>query len=207
MYRLYYAPRSASFLAHAALEEIGAPFQLINPWKELADDYQRINPMKRVPALETADGILTEGQAIVTYLAIRHPGAKLLPPEGDALARARAHEILNLLSSAHLIAVQMISHPDWFAQDERAFDAIKDGGASRLRAHMAALESILHGRSFAAGSAWSIADANILMVYRWARRLRLPLADYPTVERIALATHDRPAIRRAMTTEGITLDS
>lgn len=207
MYRLYYAPRSASFLPHVALEEIGAPFELINPFdKGFPGAYERINPMRRVPALETEDGILTEGQAIVTYLAIRHPEAKLLPPEQDLLARARAHEIMNLFVNAHLIAVQLAVHPDWFSTDESAFEAIKAGGRARLERHILALEDIIQNRLWAAGQSWSIADVNLLMIYRWGKMMDMPLDRCRNLERIARAVYARPATQRAMATEGITLD-
>ena len=207
MYRLYYSPRAASFLPHVALEEIGQPFELIDSWNDLhSDRYAKINPMRRVPALETPDGILTEGHAIVTYLAIRHSDAKLLPPENQPIARARAHEIMNLLASAHLIAVQMILHPDWFASDPSAFEAIKAGGLLRLRKHFDALEQMVEGRTFTTGPAYCIADANMMMNYRYGLRCGLPMRDYPNLTRIAMATLERPAVKRAMTTEGITME-
>ncbi len=86
--KLYYSPGACSQAAHIALYETGLPFETVRvdiANKRLADgaDYFAINPKGAVPALELEGGeILTEGVAILHYLADRAPEAHLMPPIG-----------------------------------------------------------------------------------------------------------------------------
>ena len=79
--KLYFAPGACSFSPHIALREAGLDFELAKVDLEtgkLADggDFARINTKGYVPALELDDGrVLTEGPAIVQYIADRKPGS------------------------------------------------------------------------------------------------------------------------------------
>jgi maleylpyruvate isomerase len=57
-----------------------------------SEDYRALNPQGLVPALETADGVLTQSSAILEGLDERYPEPPLLPgdPAGRAIVRAMA---------------------------------------------------------------------------------------------------------------------
>jgi hypothetical protein len=86
--KLYYSPGACSLSPHIALHEAGLAFTAIPaPTKthKLPDgtDYYSINPLGYVPLLELDDGTrLTEGPAIVQYIADQAPDKKLAPPYG-----------------------------------------------------------------------------------------------------------------------------
>src|SRR5579871_6851239 len=88
MLKLCYSPGACSISPHVALREANLPFELVKldfKNRKLADgrDYYAVNPKGYVPALELDDGqVLTEGVAIVQYIADRAPGAELAPPNG-----------------------------------------------------------------------------------------------------------------------------
>ena len=104
--KLYYSPGACSLSPHIVLREAGLPFTPVlasTKTHKLADgtDYYTINPKGYVPLLELDDGQrLTEGPAIVQYIADQVPDKKLvapwrhdgaLPPDGVAeLHRHRA---------------------------------------------------------------------------------------------------------------------
>jgi glutathione S-transferase len=77
-------PNSISIASHILLEELGLPYDLVRldyaATEQRSANYLSINPKGRVPALATAEGILTETPAILTYLATLKPEAGLLPP-------------------------------------------------------------------------------------------------------------------------------
>lgn len=86
--KLYWAPRSRSFRILWLLEEIGAPYERvlvdIHKGEQSTDEYKKINPMAKVPALVDGDASIAESGAICTYLADRFPEAGLAPPIGDS---------------------------------------------------------------------------------------------------------------------------
>ena len=62
-------------------------------------DYRSVNPLGYVPALELDDGtILTEGPAIVQYIADKVPDKKLAPANGT-LERTKLQSWLNFIST------------------------------------------------------------------------------------------------------------
>src|SRR5215467_4631410 len=102
--KLFYAPGSSSLLPHIVLHEAGLPFTAIKIDEhskviEGGGDYKKVNPLGYVPALVLDDGtLLTEGAAIVQYIADQVPSKKLVPPNGT-IERAMLQAWLNFCSS------------------------------------------------------------------------------------------------------------
>src|SRR4051812_45970405 len=102
--KLYYAPGACSLSPHIVARELGLPIELkkVNNKDKTIEgggDFWKINARGYVPALELDNGeILTEGPAIVQYLADQKPEAGLLPKAGN-FERYRVQELLNLLTS------------------------------------------------------------------------------------------------------------
>jgi glutathione S-transferase len=88
MMKLFYAPGSSSLLPHIVLYEAGLPFTAIKVNEHIKEiegggDYRNVNPLGYVPALMLDDGtLLTEGPAIVQYIADQAPSKNLAPPNG-----------------------------------------------------------------------------------------------------------------------------
>ena len=101
--KLYYSPGACSLSPHIALREAGLPFELVlasTKTHQLADgtDYYGINPKGYVPLLELDSGErLTEGPAIVQYIADQVP-AKNLAPANGTLPRYRLQEWLTFIA-------------------------------------------------------------------------------------------------------------
>jgi glutathione S-transferase len=102
--KLFYVPGSSSLLPHIVLYEAGLPFEAIKINEhtkviEAGGDYRKVNPLGYVPALVLDDGaFLTEGAAIVQYIADRVPTKILAPPNGT-IDRTRLQGWLNFFSS------------------------------------------------------------------------------------------------------------
>lgn len=84
--------------------EAGLPFAAIKINEhtkviEAGGDYRKVNPLGYVPALVLYDGtLLTEGAAIVQYIADQVPSKNLAPPNGT-IERTRLQAWLNFFSS------------------------------------------------------------------------------------------------------------
>lgn len=85
MYKLYFSPGACSLAIQVILRELDQPFQLVN--KASVAEYQRINAVGAVPALDVDGTVLTEGAAIILYLLDKHAN-DLLP--ADAAPRQQA---------------------------------------------------------------------------------------------------------------------
>src|ERR1700737_2940276 len=102
--KLYYSSGACSLSPHIVLLEVGLPFtmekvDLKTKKTEKGTDYLTINSKGAVPALQLDDGrVLTEGSAIVQYLADQKPDSRLAPPAGS-FERYQLMELLNYIGS------------------------------------------------------------------------------------------------------------
>jgi glutathione S-transferase len=100
--KLYFSPGACSLSPHIVAHELGLPLtidKISNKRTSDDRDFWQINPKGYVPVLELDDGeVLTEGTAIVQYLADQKPEAGLAPPNGT-LARYRLQEMLGYINS------------------------------------------------------------------------------------------------------------
>jgi glutathione S-transferase len=103
--KLYFSPSACSLSPHIALREAGLDFQLVKvdlKNRKLSAggaDFTNINPKGYVPVLELDDGTrLTEGPAIVQFIADQRPESGLAPKSGT-LERYRLQEWLTYINS------------------------------------------------------------------------------------------------------------
>jgi glutathione S-transferase len=102
--KLYYSPGACSLSPHIILREIGSAFELervdgATKTTESGEDFWKVNPKGYVPALSLDDGeLLTEGAAIVQFIADTNGANELAPPAGT-IGRARLQEHLNFVAS------------------------------------------------------------------------------------------------------------
>jgi glutathione S-transferase len=127
MLTLYFSPGACSMASHIGLEETGAPYQakpiLLAKGQQRTDEYRKINPRGKVPALDVDGKILVENTAILTYLARRFPEKKLLP--SDPYDEARCISTMCWFSSIVHPAYQHYHRPERFADGDGALAAVK----------------------------------------------------------------------------------
>ncbi len=212
---LYYSPGACSFVAHCALEEIGAPYELTlistKTGETRGDAWKAFNPKGRIPALSyvtgTAggkDGILTELPAILFYLAQTHPEAGIWPK--DPALQARCIEWMNWLSGwVHACSFGLVWRADRFTDEEAARPGINAKGQIQVRDSARHIESLLaDGRDWAVPGGFTVVDPYLLLFWLWGRRLDIDLATlYPHWTALARKVAARPAVARVMQQEEI----
>ncbi len=76
MYKLFYAPGSASMVIHQLLIELNQPVELVlldfTTDQQKSADFRRLNPQGRVPVLVDDTTVLFESEAIMLYLTEKH---------------------------------------------------------------------------------------------------------------------------------------
>jgi glutathione S-transferase len=199
--KLYYSPGACSLSPHIVLRELGLAFEPIlasTKTKKLADgtDYYTINPKGYVPLLELDDGQrLTEGPAIVQYLADQKPGSGLIAAPGT-MTRYRQMEWLNFISTeVHKSYTPLFNA----AMPEEAKALYRE----RLRGRYRYLNEQLEGKSFLMGDAFSAPDAYLFTVTNWAKHVNVDLADLPNVQAFMARVAARPTVQEAMKAEGL----
>jgi glutathione S-transferase len=201
--RLYFEPGACSLAARIVLNELALPFEAVkvdtaSARTEASHDYWAINPKGRVPALALDSGeVITEGPAILQYLADQRPGLKLAPAAGS-LARVRLQEWLNFIASELHTA-----YNPFFSGRKPELEE-KQRVELNLERRVGDVERELSdGRAFALGDQFSVADAYLFVVLGWSRHIGLDLARWPRVVALLARVSERPAVKSALRAEGL----
>lgn len=201
MMKLYYATGTCALSPHIVANEAGIPLELVKvdvKTKTIREegDFWAINPKGYVPVLELDDGErLTEGPAIVQYLADLKPAAGLAPANGS-FARYRLQEMLSYITSEIHKSYSPLFNPKVSAE-------VREERIAYLTRRYALLEKHLEGRKFLVGDQFTAADAYLFVVTNWARGVKLDLSAFPNLLAFQKRIAARPAVRRAMIAEGL----
>jgi glutathione S-transferase len=200
--KLYFSPGACSLASHIVLRELGLPFEavqvdLMKKTTKSGQDFATINPKGYVPALELDDGaLLTEGPAILQYLADRRPESKLAPANGT-LERYRLQEWLAFINSELHKQFSPLFNP---ATPEQTKDSARKAIARRL----GYVEGQLDGRAFLTGDTFTVADAYLYTVLGWTKHVGVDLAPFPNVVAFRERVDARPAVKAAQAAEHAT---
>jgi glutathione S-transferase len=204
MYRLYYAPGAANMAPHAALEEIGASYELvlvdIDHGGQHDPGYLKLNPNARVPTLVDGDLVMYESAAILMHLCERHPAAMLMPAPGEP-DRARFLQWLVFLTNTVQQAFIEWWHPDHYLPDAAMQRALMESAERRLDRMWAQLDGALG--PYLLGRRFSAIDLYLYMLIRWSRQMAKPGWEHPNVGRLVRLVGDRPAVQRMLRGEGL----
>lgn len=197
--KLYFAPYTCSLSPHIVLRELGLPFELIkvdNATKRTSDgrDFLTISRKGYVAALELDDGqVLTEGPAIVQYLADLRPDSGLAPAAGS-WQRVRLQEWLNFVTSE----IHAGSAPLFNADLPEAAKAFF---RQKLFKRFDLLQDTLATQPFLMGPDFSVVDAYLFTVLGWCRFFAIDLAAWPALEAYVRRVNARPAVQAALRAE------
>ena len=200
MLKLYYVPGTCALCPHIVLREAGLTYTLEKVGRddkktETGLDYIAINPKTNVPALTMDDGqLLTEVAVIVQYLADRAPDKSLAPPAGT-LERYRLQEWLNFISSEIHKGCSPLFNP-------KLDDEAKAALMPRLKQRIAYAADALKNKKYLMGH-FTVADAYLFTVLRWAPRLEIDLSAWPALKDYMERIAARPAVKAAMKEEGL----
>ena len=199
--KLYYSPGACSLSPQIVLQETGLPYEAVlasTKTKKLQDgtDYYTINSKGYVPLLELDDGSrLTEGPAIVQYLADQVPEKKLAPPAGT-MARYRLQEWLNFITSELHKGIGGLFNP---AMPEEAKALMREKGLSRLKW----VDAQLKGKAYLMGDAFSVADAYLFVIAGWTAHVGIDISSLKNLGAFMERMRARPAVQAALKAEGL----
>ncbi|NSX11239.1 glutathione transferase GstA [Pseudomonas lini] len=199
--KLYYAPQACSLAPHIVLRELDLPFELVrvdNSTKQTAtgEDFLAINPKGYVAALQLDNGdVLTEGPAILQYLADLRPEANLAPTNGT-FERVRLQEWLNFVSTEIHGGLGWLFNSQ-FPDDVKAL--IKE----KLFKRFVVLGQTLERQDYLMAGGFSIADAYLFTVLRWTQVFGIDLNRWPALMRFQVRIDQRPSVKAALAAEWV----
>ena len=199
--KLYYSPGACSLSPHITLHEAGMAFEAIAaPTKThlLPDgtDYYSVNPLGYVPLLELDDGTrLTEGPAIVQYIADQVPHKQLAPANGT-VARAQLQGWLNFISTEVHKGFSPLFNPATPAD-------YKPMVIDKLLSRLKWVDEQLAGKNYLMGDAFSVADPYLFNVTNWAPLVKVDISGFSNIATFRAHMSQRPAVQAAMRAEGL----
>ena len=199
--KLYYSPGACSLASHIALYETGLPFetdQIIKTTKMTVggENFMHLNPKGYVPAIKLDDGsVLTEGAAVLQYIADRKPDSGLAPKAGS-MERYRLQEWLTFISSEiHK------SFSPFFNKD--ATEDVKNISRNNLTRRLGHVEAQLANKPYLMGDRFTVADAYLFVVVRWSHVIGFDLSPFPKIQDYLARIGARPAVQAALKAEGL----
>lgn len=199
--KLFYKPGACSLASHISLRESGLDFTLVGvdlqkKVTETGEDFLKTNPKGQVPTLQLDDNtVLTEGVAIMQYIADSVADRQLLAPV-SSISRYKTLEWLNFIATELHKGFTPLFRPD-------TPEDYKPTARALLEKKMAFIDSELADRDWISGSRFTIADAYLFTVLRWAFAVKLEMSDYKNIAAYMARVAARPAVAAAMAAEGL----
>lgn len=199
--KLFYSPGVCSLSPHIIFRETKTPVTLVRTDIRAKQfdggaNFRDINPLGYVPALELEDGtLLTEGPAIVQYVADK-AGAVDIAPANGTLARYKMQSWLNFVSSELHKGFSPLFNA---AMPEEAKKIARD----RLAERFAYLDKHFAGNDYLMGASFTLPDAYAFTVLRWTKGLNIDMSSYPNVIAYMTRVEKRPAVQEALKAEGL----
>jgi glutathione S-transferase len=203
MMKLFHAWGSCSLASLIALEEAGADYELVvmstRDGDQRTPEYLAVNPKGRVPALVTDQGVLTETPAILSYIPEMHPGARLLPE--DAWARAKAHAFNSYLcATVHVAHAHKHRGYRWADAPEALADMTRKVPENEVACFQLIEETMLEG-PWVLGEAYSVCDPYLFTLAGWLAEDGVDIRQFPKVAEHSELVRERPAVRKVLALE------
>ncbi len=198
--KLYYSPGACSLSPQIVLQESGLAYEPVlasTKTHQLADgtDYYTINPLGYVPLLELDNGArLHEGPAIVQYIADQVPEKNLAPANGS-FERYKLQEWLNFIGTEVHKGFGPLFKPT-------TPENYKPIALEALTKRLQWVDEQLAGKSYLLGEQFSVADAYLYTVSRWAGFVGLDLSGMANILAFQQRMAQRPAVQAALKIEG-----
>ncbi len=199
--KLYFTPGVCSLASHIIMKELNLPVNLVrvdlaNKKTSTGEDYLAINKKGYVPALELDDGsILTEGVAILQYLADQKPDAGLAPANGT-MERYRLQEWLTFINSEiHK------SYSPLF--DKSTPEQTKKTHHEKLAKRHSFIAEHLDNQEFLLGNNFTVADAYLFTTMTWAGFFNIDFSKWPSLKAYQERIAAFPSVQAARAAEKV----
>lgn len=199
--KLYYSPGSCAMSPHIVLAEAGVSYELDRvdlSTKTTQDGGQLkdVHEQDAVPVLLLDDGdTLTEGAAIVQFIADRNPASGLAPAAGT-IERARVQEWLNYIATEMHKAHVPLFKAD-YAQEAKQI------ALTNVKKAYDYVSRKLGDKAYLTGDTFTVADAYLFTIINWHNFINVDLSPWPVLADYQARVAARPAVQAALREEGL----
>ena len=199
--KLYYSPAACSLASHIALHEAGLPFtsekvDLASHKTAGGEDFYQITSKGYVPAVKLADGsMLTEGGAILQYIADQKPESDLAPKNGT-MERYRLQEWLTFIGTE-------VHKPMGSFFNKALHEDTKKATTALLGKRLDHVDHALKGKQYLMGDQFTVADAYLFTVTNWANFVSYDLGNRENLKAYMGRVAARPQVQAALKAEGL----
>jgi glutathione S-transferase len=201
MLTLYYAPGTCALATHLALEYSGAAYEAVRldfkQQQQRSPDYLRVNPKGRVPALVTEQGVLTETPALLQYVAMTWPQAKLAPLD-DAFQLARMNEFNSYLCSTVHVAHAHGGRGYRWTDDAAAMETMKQKVPQNMGDCFELIENQMFRGPWVLGERLSTSDLYLFTLTRWLDGDRVDVSRFPKVADHFKRMGEQPQVQKVL---------
>jgi glutathione S-transferase len=200
MYKIYARPQTGSMVVEVALEEIGAPYEIITVKRDAAKridpGFFAVNPLGQVPALQMPDGsIMTESAAITIYLCDKHADAGLAPAP-DSNLRAPFLRWLIFLATNIYTSDLRIYYPDRYTSRPQESETVKSAALEAMAREWQIYADALAAKAYTLGDRFSILDVYAAMLMTWNLDVPAFFRLHPNLKALYDRVIARPAVAR-----------
>ncbi len=204
MFTLYYSQGSCAFASHIALEDSGAPYELVRvdfkAGEQRSAPYLAVNPKGRVPTLATDRGVVTENPAILAFIAQSFPQAKLAPLDDPfAFAELQAFNAY-LCSTVHVAHAHRMRGPRW-ADEQSSYEDMRRRVPGNMTACFELIETTMFKGPWVMGESYTVADPYLFTLASWLGGDDVDITKFPRVADHAERMAERESVKRAYAME------
>jgi glutathione S-transferase len=203
--RVHWYPGTCARAVLVTLEEIGLPYEprlLLRTDPDVMTRYKaEVNPKGKVPVLQTGTQTITEIPIIQTFLAQRHPEARLLPADPDESVEALS--LMCYMASGIHPLIARIRFPTVATDDAASHERIRAVAKDQLADAFALFEKRL-GAGQWLFKEWCVADA--YLQWCWFRGVGSGIdpGPYPHLADFHRRSEARPSLERVIELEETT---
>ena len=203
--KLYYSPGAGALASHITVRELNLDVDMVKVdvqvehKTETGESYTEINPKGYVPYLVIDSGTnLSEGAAILQYLADQSPEGNLSPPLGT-VERYNMQEWLTFIGTEPQRIIGAFFIPDNLTHAGLEF------AKAVLHKRLVVMDDRLADNEYLMGADYTIADAYAFAILNWIPlfKLDIDISNYKNLVPYLDKIRRREAVQTAMKEEGL----
>ena len=199
--RLYYSPGSCSLASNIAFAEAGIAYDMTKVdlaarKTEDGADYSAINDKGYVPFLDLGNGhTISEGAAILQYIADSKPESKLAPVAGT-MERVKLNEWLTFINSE-------VHKPMGSLFDKSMPAEYREKIIAKVHGRCDWLTKTIGDKHYVMGDQFTVADSYLFVVLNWGQWVGVDIGKHPVLAAYQARVAARPNVQAALRTVGL----